>query len=343
MAIEQLPDGRWRVDVEPVKGRRFRKILKTKAEAQRFEATCRAQVSQDPAWSPKPKDNRRLLELVELWFMLHGVTLSDGHRRHAILIEYARALGNPVARSVDGAAVARIRTKQIQDGVALKTANNRLGYLKAVYNQLHELGEIDYPSPIRLRPVKLQETALTYLTMPQIQELLNALDSRPLSPHPPMIARICLATGARWGEAQSLTPERLGNGVITFANTKSKRVRSVPVDPELIRQIRQHWKRYGAFTNCMNGFRKALELCSFRLPEGQASHVLRHTFASHFIMNGGNIVTLQKILGHSSLQMTLRYAHLSPDHLSEAVRLNPLFRHFSDTRGEKTGKVFAEQ
>jgi site-specific recombinase XerD len=51
---------------------------------------------------------------------------------------------------------------------------------------------------------------------------------------------------------------------------------------------------------------------------------LRHTFASHFIQNGGNIRTLQKILGRSSLAMTMRYAHLSPDHLADAVRLGPL-------------------
>ena len=60
------------------------------------------------------------------------------------------------------------------------------------------------------------------------------------------------------------------------------------------------------------------------LPRGQASHGLRHTFASHFIQNGGNILTLQKILGHSSLAMTMRYAHLAPDHLVDAVRLGPL-------------------
>ncbi len=44
-------------------------------------------------------------------------------------------------------------------------------------------------------------------------------------------------------------------------------------------------------------------------------HLLRHTFASHFIMNGGNILALQKILGHSDLKMTLVYAHLAPDFL----------------------------
>lgn len=71
-------------------------------------------------------------------------------------------------------------------------------------------------------------------------------------------------------------------------------------------------------------FRIALLSTSIKLPRGQASHVLRHTFASHFIMNGGHIVTLQHILGHASLSMTMRYAHLSQDHSYEAVKLNPL-------------------
>ncbi|MCD8530717.1 MAG: tyrosine-type recombinase/integrase [Saccharospirillaceae bacterium] len=54
------------------------------------------------------------------------------------------------------------------------------------------------------------------------------------------------------------------------------------------------------------------------------THILRHTFASHFMMNGGDILTLQKILGHSDLKMTLRYAHLSPDYLNQALEFNPL-------------------
>ncbi|MBK1752631.1 MAG: tyrosine-type recombinase/integrase, partial [Escherichia coli] len=50
----------------------------------------------------------------------------------------------------------------------------------------------------------------------------------------------------------------------------------------------------------------------------------RHTFASHFMMNGGNILVLQKILGHADITMTMRYAHFAPSHLEDAVRLNPL-------------------
>ncbi len=44
-------------------------------------------------------------------------------------------------------------------------------------------------------------------------------------------------------------------------------------------------------------------------------HQLRHTFASHLVMAGGNILSLQKILGHSDLKMTMIYAHLAPDFL----------------------------
>ncbi|HAX5046992.1 TPA: hypothetical protein JZG23_004987, partial [Escherichia coli] len=45
---------------------------------------------------------------------------------------------------------------------------------------------------------------------------------------------------------------------------------------------------------------------------------------SHFMMNGGNIIALQQILGHASINQTMVYAHLSPDYLQNAVALNPL-------------------
>jgi integrase len=42
-------------------------------------------------------------------------------------------------------------------------------------------------------------------------------------------------------------------------------------------------------------------------------HSLRHTFASHWVMNGGDIFRLQRILGHQNIMMTMRYAHLAPN------------------------------
>ena len=49
-------------------------------------------------------------------------------------------------------------------------------------------------------------------------------------------------------------------------------------------------------------------------------HDLRHTFASQFMMNNGNVFDLQKILGHTDIKMTMRYAHYSPEHLQRAMQ-----------------------
>jgi site-specific recombinase XerD len=78
------------------------------------------------------------------------------------------------------------------------------------------------------------------------------------------------------------------------------------------------------FGPCQSAFREAIKRSGIQLKPGTSSHVLRHTFASHFMQQGGNILTLQRILGHSDLKMTMKYAHLAPEHLEEARRLNPM-------------------
>jgi integrase len=96
----------------------------------------------------------------------------------------------------------------------------------------------------------------------------------------------------------------------------------VPLESALLDRGKKNNSRL--FLPSYNAFRRAVGLAGLELPDGQLTHVLRHTFASHFMMNGGNILALQRILGHSSLVMTMRYAHLAPDHLQEARALNPL-------------------
>ncbi|WP_234207408.1 tyrosine-type recombinase/integrase, partial [Pseudomonas aeruginosa] len=320
-----LPDGRWFVDVEPIKGKRFRKRFKTKGEAQRFEATVRQRCIENPAWSPKPKDRRRFSELVLLWYELHGHSLRDGKRRLSKLQQLTVRLGDPVATALDASSYAQLRRKRLENGISGKTLNNELGYVRAVFNELKDLGQIDYANPlVGVKPLKLQERELSWLTTEQITELLEAIRSGSDNPHTELVTLLCLATGARWSEAEKLISQRLQGNVVTYAGTKSGRVRHVPIPTELADKIRVHWRTHGLFSSCITSFRRALERTTIRLPKGQASHALRHTFASHFMMNGGNILTLQKILGHSTLTMTMRYAHLSPDHLQDAIRFGPL-------------------
>lgn len=114
----------------------------------------------------------------------------------------------------------------------------------------------------------------------------------------------------------------------TAINNMAENLRTVPINSELEEQIRAHHTKYGelerVFGTAFTAFREGIERTTIALPDGQLTHALRHTFASHFMMNGGNILTLQRILGHASLTMTMRYAHLAPEHLQEAKALNPI-------------------
>ena len=134
---------------------------------------------------------------------------------------------------------------------------------------------------------------------------------------------ICLTCGTRWGEAKGLQPEHLKNGKISLFNTKSGKNRYIPIRADIAAELNLPLKAHAdTFASCYkrSGIKKA---------EGQSTHILRHTFASHFIMNGGDVLTLQRILGHSDLTMTMRYAHLAPNHLDEALKFAPVVKMLS--------------
>lgn len=86
------------------------------------------------------------------------------------------------------------------------------------------LGVIEYANPLALvKPLKIQERELSWLTNEQIAELLTEIRRACDNPHVEIITLICLATGARWSEAEKLKPTGLRNAVITFSGTKSER------------------------------------------------------------------------------------------------------------------------
>lgn len=319
-------DDKWSVDIRPEgrNGRRVRKTFSTKAEALRFEAWIKSKADQGE-WNPAKPDNRRFSELCKLWFDVHGKHLKDGERRLKKLELITEALKNPIANQLTPHKFLKYRAEK---EAKPKTLNNELGYVNAVFNELARTEQINYENPLKkVRPIKLAENELSFLTLEQVAELLKTIREKSDNPHVLLITKISLATGCRWGEAEGLHRRHVRDGKITFSDTKSKKNRTVPISPELEQEIENHGEEPASeklFTGSITSFRRALERTSITLPDGQAAHVLRHTFASHFVMGGGDIVTLQRILGHSSIVMTMRYAHLCPNHLSEAVKLNPL-------------------
>lgn len=274
-----------------------------------------------------------LSDLVHLWFELHGITLRDGEKRKNNMLLANQCMGSLLATEFSAQLFTVYRAKRL-DGhfartkrvtqVSPRTMNLEHAYFLAVFNELKRLGEWEAPNPLEnIRQFRTEESKMAYLTDEQIDKLLDECrlsSAKDLE----IVVRICLSTGARWGEVEKLKRSQFTAGKVTFIKIKGKRNRIFPIAPEIIAELP---KKHGAlFSPCYYAFRSALERAEIELPAGQLTHVLRHTFASHFMMNGGNILVLQRILGHTDIKMTMRYAHFAPNHLEESLLLNSLVK-----------------
>jgi integrase len=205
--------------------------------------------------------------------------------------------------------------QSIEQKIQTTTLNNRQTYLSSVFNELGRFDEINYSDPLdKLRTIKIVERELSYLTDDDINALLKAVKPNAGLYHATLL---CLTCGLRWGEAGRIDKKDIKNGKVSVFG-KNGKYRHIPLRKDIADILEFPIKA------TKNAFAIAYKNSGVKKVEGQSTHILRHTFASHFIMNGGDILSLQKILDHSSLNMTMRYAHLSPNHLQDALKFAPV-------------------
>lgn len=343
MSVRNLKDGSkkpWLCECYPQgrEGKRVRKRFATKGEATAYENFIMREVDDKPWMGSKP-DNRRLSELLETWWQVHGHTIKSGkvvYRKTALTI---KELGDPIASTFTSKQYLAFRANRVshfnKENKSLSPTyqNFQLNLLSGMFSRLIKYKQWNLPNPLDdIQPIKVNQRALAYLDKADIQPFLQRLggfesEGRSVSiPEIVLIAKICLATGARISEALSLERSQISEFKLTFVETKGKRIRSVPISENLYKEIMLASSSSTKIFSTTYGsahryIKKALP---DYVPEGQATHVLRHTFATHFMMNRGDILILQRILGHQKIEQTMAYAHFSPDHLIQAVQLNPL-------------------
>jgi integrase len=200
--------------------------------------------------------------------------------------------------------------------------NRELALLRHLLRLAHEeWGALTTLPKIRLE--KEPQGRLRWLTPEEANTLLSKC--REQKKDLADLVEFCLLTGLRQSEALGLTWERCdrSRGVIRIEETKSGRRREVPLvdesDAVLVRRGPQasglvfgssSWPSFRAY---WEEAVKTADLVDFHF------HDLRHTFASWAIQRGATLPELKDLLGHSSLAMVMRYAHLSPEHLRSAV------------------------
>ena len=194
--------------------------------------------------------------------------------------------------------------------------------------------------------IKENNKRLRFLSEEEIERLLAECPK-----HLHRIVECAIHTGMRRGEILSLEWDQIRNGQIYLTETKTKEPRQIPVNDdlaELFKEIRREQGLSGEYVftyasgehhlkskeplKKRKGLRPVPEAigdvkvsftsaCRRAGIEDFRFHDLRHTFSSHFVMRGGSLKELQELLGHKTITMTMRYAHLSEDHKRKAVSL----------------------
>ncbi len=147
-------------------------------------------------------------------------------------------------------------------------------------------------------------------------------------PTSPSIVTVALNTGMRRSEVLSLKWSQIRNGFIYLIKTKTDEARQIPLNdtlrelfPSIPRHIKSDYvfcdKNGSPYKDVRRSFKTAVEkagIQDFRF------HDLRHTFASRLVMKGVSLKTVQELLGHKDIKMTMRYSHLAEDYKVQAVK-----------------------
>ncbi|MCP4628148.1 MAG: site-specific integrase [bacterium] len=144
------------------------------------------------------------------------------------------------------------------------------------------------------------------------------------------IITCAINTGLRKTELLTLKWDQIRNGQL-YIKGKGEKRREVPINDDMSDLLKDIRRREGLRSNYVftyqgqpitntveNSFKSALRRAGI---ENFRFHDLRHTFASWFVMRGGDLKTLQEILGHSDIATTMRYAHLSKAHKAKSINL----------------------
>ena len=218
-----------------------------------------------------------------------------------------------------------IRLKQ--SGIATPSVNCRARGINSFLAWLYENGHLS--EKLRIKPLKEEQKLVpTYST----QHLKTLLAFRPKTwteKRLHTIVCVLIDTGARINEVLSLERDKIDfENLLISLKGKGSKDRKVPMSLELRKTLYLWLKthsfdlvfptRDGTKLRHRNTLREFYNLCErLRLPRvPHAFHAFRHTFATEYLRNGGGELYLQRALGHSTLQMTRRYAQISDQDLS---------------------------
>ncbi len=207
--------------------------------------------------------------------------------------------------------------------VSPATVNRELACLKTLFNKAVEWGKAELNPSRAVRKFKENNARERILSGAEAQRLIENA-----APAVKPVLIIALHTGMRRNEILTLKWKNVdfSRGFIFIEDSKSGRSRKVPMSVKVLEALkgRARESEFIFFNprtkDRVKGIAAAFKgACARAEIKGLRLHDLRHTAASKMIEAGVDLVTVSKILGHASIQMTMRYAHPTPENMQRAV------------------------
>ena len=302
----------------------------------------------------KREVNLRMSALIDRYWKQYGIKKRSADREKSILEGIRSELGKTFVREVDGNAVSRwyenlTAVHELSPGTAVRHFNVMHHMMKKAATIWTKDTGIDRNPADQVEVKRPDDQRDRYLSEDELRRLKVALDEKIYRKGTNdfnktfcrlrMIVLIAVTTGMRMSEIFGLkwSDVMYSEGLLAVrAKLKGGKMRYVPMPPELADELRRFMPQpannvlyisgnnheqifppkdgaKGERQRVEGSFEDLLEradIQDFRF------HDLRHTFASWYMMNGGDLYELAKILGHSNIKMTERYAKLARQHIA---------------------------
>jgi site-specific recombinase XerD len=330
---------KWCVYLTSKDGTRYRKVVGTKKEAEKVEQKLRSEMVAG-RWDLWEKQEVLFSDLVTEYLEYAETSKSknafrcDRSRILNHLLEYFKhtPLDMITPQMVDAYKVMRVWAKAAPKTITLELSNLSHMLKMAVrwrYIEKNVVDNVEKPKLIRNPP--------QFLSQEEIRKLIGSAQGSHIFP----LIVTAIHTGMRKSELLNLKWSDIdfAQGTITVQSkddwhTKSYRSRTAQLTPflrDVLLQERQRlhneeiscpyvftWKGERIKQDIRRSFRRVLKNAGLE-NSGVTLHTLRHTFASQLVMAGVNLREVQQLMGHQDYSTTLRYAHLSEDHVKRQV------------------------
>ncbi len=319
----------WHINYYDAAGKRHREKVGPKSSAVEAYRMRKTQIRLSNFFPPqRQKPKITFGELVnqamdEKHARLAPLTMrADSIRMKKLLADWKHMLAEEVAAPL----IERKMRAMKQAGLSGSTVNRYRSLLSSIFSFADRAGILPGNPVAKVKRYKENEARIRFLEEGEEREIRRVV--RREYPEREQELDLALHTGMRRGEQFQLKWEAvdLGRGILTVRGKTGRRFLPINsaagtalkilysrtngsgyVTPEAKRAGQRDWRRW---------FEDALVLAKV---DNFTWHDLRHTFASRLVMEGVPLRTVQTLLGHKSITMTERYAHLAPDHQRAAV------------------------